>query len=76
MSINSSNLSWKDHKLYYGTKDTGISVFQWPDENYVHWKYKLADGSISEDFYNITRAKDNAAKMYQEHHYEKPLEGR
>jgi|HubBroStandDraft_2_1064218.scaffolds.fasta_scaffold309650_3 hypothetical protein len=50
--------SWKDNKLYYEGKFTGISLIP------TLFKIKYEDGVISEDVYNLTRAHDNAKRHY------------
>jgi len=53
---------WEKNELYEGTKKTGISVVF---ENYAQfsmYRIKFAEGDYSEDYYNISRAKDNALK--------------
>lgn len=64
--VSGRDLSWKDNELYYRNKKTGFSVFKWPNEGYVHYKIKFENGDISEDFYNLTRAKDNAIKAFRQ----------
>jgi hypothetical protein len=54
------NFSWKKDKLYFGKKNTGISIVPhatYPEMFHIKWE----DGELS-DFYNITWAKHNAVK--------------
>jgi hypothetical protein len=54
-------MSWKDHRLYLGTRLSGYSVV--PDEQYpTMWRVKRPDGSLS-DMVNLPRAKDAAMAM-------------
>lgn len=62
---------WIDYKLYYGNKDTGISVEEYPVEGYILddlennlWKIRFEGGDRSKDYYNLTRAKDNAVNLF------------
>lgn len=53
----------KEIKLICRGKDTGVAVF--PDQyEEGMWRIYYGDGS-SEDYYNLTRAKDNARKYAQ-----------
>ena len=71
------NLSWKDNNLYQGKKKTGFSVYfhhgllygpglHGEDQPGKFYKVKWPDGTLSEDFYNRTRAKENCVKVYLE----------
>jgi hypothetical protein len=72
-----NNFHWKKDELYEGTKKTGISVTPWLIEGSLdnnQYKIKFAEGDYSEDFYNISRAKDNALK-YAMRDYNKTIGG-
>jgi hypothetical protein len=61
MTINYAYLEFRNNKLYYFKKDTGISIK--PDQKL--WRIVYPDGVIS-DWTNLTRAKDFAKKYYVE----------
>lgn len=55
------NFSWKKNELYQGKEKTGISVILYcPIDNL--YRIRFSDGRLSSDYYNLTRAKDNAKK--------------
>lgn len=58
--------SWKSNKLFLRKKNTNVSLVPHVDpihnpDNYPFYKIKFEDGTLS-DYYNETRAKDNAIK--------------
>ncbi len=62
----SAHFNWKDNQLYQDNKKTGISVVLF-EEACFHpgtelYKIKFKEGDLSMDYYNISRAKDNAMK--------------
>ena len=63
------DFKWKNKKLYLRDKYTGVSVIKVKDQdNYpemyqIKWEEPLY--GFSEDFYNLSRAKDNAVKYVQ-----------
>lgn len=59
-----SHFSWKDYELYFRNQKTGISIVLFPSVSGRRslWKIKFPAGTLSDDFYNETRAKDNAKK--------------
>lgn len=60
-----SEAKWKDNKLFVRNVDTGISIG--PDQEYPKL-YRIGwDNWISPDFYNKTRAVDNAMRIYQQY---------
>lgn len=63
--IGKKQLNFKFKKLYHGDKDTGYSVVPGGPE-YKMWKVSWPDGVLSDDYYNLTRAKDHAASLYLE----------
>lgn len=53
------NYEWKNERLHYEGRTTGMGILvhpTYPKMYYVRWP----DGSLSEDFYNRTRAKEHA----------------
>ncbi len=69
----SDDFHWEKDELYEGTKKTGISVvlhhvgarpFIKSDGRYDFYKIQFSDNleDLSTDYYNISRAKDNAMK--------------
>lgn len=63
--ISKKDITFKEDKLYHGDKDTGYSVVPGGPE-YKMWKVSWPDGVLSQDYYNLTRAKDHAASLYLE----------
>lgn len=63
--IGRGDLNYKFKKLYHGTKDTGFSVVK-DTETENMWRVRWPDGILSEDYYNLTWAKDHAARLYAE----------
>lgn len=60
-----SDFDWKKNKLYLTGKKTGYSVIEekgHPGMFRIRWP----DGILSEDFYNLTRAKDHASTIAAE----------
>lgn len=59
MNYSSKDISWKKipngYQLYLGDKDTNSKVFNF-------YKIQYSDGTIGEDFYNESRAKDILSK--------------
>lgn len=58
--------SWKNNRLYLRRKSTKISLIPHIDHihnpnNYPMFKIRFEDGTLS-DYYNESRAKDNAIK--------------
>lgn len=56
------NFKWNKQSLFYQGKEVASVV---PDEKYIlddMWRVKWPDGVLSQDCYNLTRAKDNAIK--------------
>lgn len=75
MTIGRNNLSWKKKELYHGTKNTGYKIYpSGPDNKF--YRIQWPDGEISDDFYNLSRAKDNASRIYLKDIGESQLEGR
>lgn len=62
--ISSDKLSFKFKKLYYFEKDTEFSVV--PDDVEGMWRVRWPDGVLSQDYYNLVRAKDHCAKVFME----------
>lgn len=62
--ISSDKLSFKFKKLYYFEKDTRFSVV--PDSVEGMWRVRWPDGVLSQDYYNLVRAKDHCAKVFME----------
>ena len=60
MPLNTDRLNWRKYELYYGDKNTGFSVK--PSEEDL-WIIEWPDGVESADWYNLSRAKENARKM-------------
>ena len=56
----------KKYRLFHGKKETGIIIKYDGDERGRKDQYRIVfeDGVESEDFYNFTRACDNAKKYY------------
>lgn len=64
MKVQYSEAKWRDNKLYIRNKKTEVSIV--PDQEHPDlWRVSWSDGKISPDFYNLTRAKDNAVRWYQ-----------
>lgn len=55
-----SEFVWKDNKLYQG-KDLIGEVIK--EQNNPLWRFQLTDEPISEDYYNLSRAKDHLVKQ-------------
>lgn len=51
------DFKWEDKKLFVGKDKTGFEIIQ-----LELYKIKFPDGELSKDFYNLTRAKDNAVR--------------
>lgn len=63
--IGKNNLSFKFKKLYHSDEDTGFSVV--PDDKVEKmFRVRWPDGVLSADYYNLTRARDHAARLYAE----------
>lgn len=63
--IEYSEGKWKDNKLFVRNKDTGISVKQDPTHSHMYRiEWTKPKFEVSEDLYNLTRAKDNALRGY------------
>ena len=58
--LNTSNFNWKRNKLYLGEENTGFSVQQkfYASDTNFYW-VRWPDGVLSEDFYNLTRAREH-----------------
>jgi hypothetical protein len=56
--------SWKNNKLYNGTKNTKFSLEEHSEYKNMYF-IKFPDGSLSEDFYNISWGKQNARLLQQ-----------
>ncbi len=56
-----NNLKWKENKLYLKDKLVAEIVPFIAQEGM--YRIKWPDGTKSNDFYNLTRAKDNAVKI-------------
>lgn len=56
------NLKFRGRELYALNENTGMSIVRFPEEDGLSglWKIKWPDGILSEDYYNIDRAKENA----------------
>lgn len=75
MKASSSRFSWKKNKLYFDHKPTHFSVCPLQEVNpnsefKSMFKIKIdksvtTEADYSADFYNLTRAKDNAIKLYR-----------
>lgn len=60
-----SDYEWKNNKLYLNDKKTGYSIV--PDGGLGKmFKVRWPDGVLSEDYYNLTRAKDHASRLAAE----------
>jgi len=62
-----SRYYWKENQLCLGKRKLGIYLV--PDATYPNmWRIgkKVKTEILSKDFYNLTRAKDNAVKWHQE----------
>jgi hypothetical protein len=62
--IGSKQLSFKFKELYHGKERTGFSVV--PTLHSNMYRIQWPDGVLSEDMYNLTRARDHAARLYAE----------
>lgn len=69
--IGKNNLNFKQKKLFKGEEDTGFSVeaivdgFMF-DHKGKMWRVRWPDGVLSKDYYNLSRARDHAARLYAE----------
>lgn len=66
--IGYADLLWKDYSLYAGKKDTKFSVEPfvafWCQLDDGMFKIRYPDGTVSEDFYNISWAKQHAMEEF------------
>ena len=58
--IEYKNLNYQGNNLYNGSEDTGYSVVLWSTRG---WKVLWPDGVLSEDFYNLNRARENCRTL-------------
>lgn len=65
-----SEFSFKNDKLYLGNKNTKYSIKPCEVENTetVFYQIRFPDGSLSDDYYNRDRVKDNLIKMVQRYY--------
>lgn len=64
--IEYKNLNYQGNNLYNGSEDTGYSVVLWSTRG---WKVLWPDGVLSEDFYNLNRARENCRIAFVEGGY-------
>lgn len=66
MTIHSSDeLVWKNNKLYY-QNNKFMEVVEYSIEGYpdgTYWRIKFPKGSLSNEYYNLSTAKDNAKRQ-------------
>lgn len=66
--IGKNSLNFRSHTLFKGDQNTGWSVV--PDKKIVGlakmYRVRWPDGVLSVDYYNYTRARDHAARLYAE----------
>lgn len=70
MNLNGKLFNWRKYELYYGNQNTKFSVR--PSEEDL-WVVKWPDGIESADWYNLTRAKENAYRMARAYYETKEM---
>lgn len=65
-----SDFQWKDLDLYLGIKETGFSVEKTKTE--LMFRVKWPDGVLSEDYYNLPRAREHTRTLASRHMGERP----
>lgn len=69
--IGKKDVNFRYKQLYHGEENTGWSVVE--DKTFLTmWRVRWPDGVLSEDYYNYTRARDHAARLYSDEQNKAP----